>query len=169
MARDQTELPHAIGWGVDITLAVHTKRLVFQFPYLLVAAGSGSTRSPLRGNSSRGVPWVPGRGGSRKSSPEVPLGSSGSIGGCVCMSAGPRSHVVGGGTSYYDRNQDLEAETLVSDVTDNTYRPIREQAHDATVPSLRTLIEPRSIGRVDCKTTIIVRSAVIPPNVATFS
>jgi hypothetical protein len=42
-------------------------------------------RAAVGGNSSRGVPWVPGRGGSRTSSPDVPLGSSGSIGGCECM------------------------------------------------------------------------------------
>ena len=60
-------------------------RLSLNSAYLLVAEGSGSTRPPLRGNSSRGDPWVPGRGGSRTSSPDVPLGSSGSIGGCVCM------------------------------------------------------------------------------------
>ena len=35
--------------------------------------------------------------------------------------------------------------------------------------SLGTLIEPRSIRRADCETAIIVRSTVIPPNLAPFS
>jgi hypothetical protein len=39
----------------------------------------------------------------------------------------------------------------------------------ACCSSLRTLIEPRSIGRAYCETAIIVRSAVIPPNLAPFS
>src|SRR6266481_1843591 len=47
--------------------------------------------SPLRGNSSRGMRCVaPGKGGSRTSSPEVPLGSSGSIGGLVCIGGAPQ-------------------------------------------------------------------------------
>jgi hypothetical protein len=51
--------------------------------------------SPLRGNSSRGMCCVfPGNGGSRTSSPEGPLGSSGSIGGFVCMEVAPKKFLV---------------------------------------------------------------------------
>ena len=53
-------------------------------------------------------------------------------------------------------------------------RPVKDQFYgDRSGRSLRTFVilnfEPRSIGRIDRKTTIIVGSAVIPPNAATFS
>src|ERR1700761_2628634 len=59
--------------------------------YLVPLAGSGSTRSPLRGNLSS-FPSVLGTGGSRTSSPDGGPGCSGSLGewGFGCMARIPQ-------------------------------------------------------------------------------
>ena len=59
--------------------------------YFVPLAGSGSTRSPLRGNLSS-FPSVLGTGGSRTSSPDGGPGCSGSVGewGFGCMARIPR-------------------------------------------------------------------------------
>jgi hypothetical protein len=86
--------------------------------YFLVLAGSGSTMSPLRGNSSRGMRCVvPGKGGSRTSSPEVPLGSSGSSGGFVCIGDAPQMGVADSRTPRA-QNQGRKAQTSRRDLAD---------------------------------------------------
>jgi hypothetical protein len=74
--------------------------------------------SPLRGNSSRGMRCVvPGKGGSRTSSPEVPLGSSGSIGGFVCIGDAPQMGVADSRTPRA-QNQGRKAQPSRRDLAD---------------------------------------------------